>query len=649
MVLELKVENNKVINEVSFEYSIVMNEINKAIINLEGSTAFQNNLLTLGKSIKILNDGVLEFEGRINSRSNLEGNAIKLVVSGNEEEYVKDNIEPSLLSGNGVYVNTPSEDIFEELIGNGGVVYSAGTIDTGINIDQKFRDSSSWWNGILNLLSKTGQEKEVNYSTKKINISNSLGTAKVDTLNEGTDFTTIVFQESEPTAKKVLVYGKGDGEIQIKATATSGGFIKGTHNVKSIRDPTIISESEAQIRADAELSQLEENIETYIVPVNNPFKTYQIGDTITINAKSYSINNKLVRIVKVTRGMRGKHQFLQIEVTNANHSKTFKNATQRINDVALKSQDEQTYMQGSGNTLTFGGQINAHSSAPLIVPFNLPDKFIKDEANNIRVNSFTLDYDIDKFRQSAGDAQYIGGDIGVDGSSGDSDVDTEFDFNVWVESGGGNDNKNLGLGFVSGNTDFSIFSIFLNVPFKLSSNSGYRIEINNTSLGVEYFDESGLCNQYGQYSASFMIKGDIEGDTINVEVTDNSGTSDTYSYGLSVSQMAEHDHTAGTYEIDGNSIDNIVIGDNVSDALDVDSTGISWDLQFFNGSAWVTKNSDSETFPAGRTFNSDIDLSNGGTYPDASGDWRIRLFPNVASSSADLAKAVINVKHNLDN
>ncbi|HAG52471.1 MAG TPA: hypothetical protein DCL21_01655, partial [Alphaproteobacteria bacterium] len=184
MVLELRAGNQTIINDVNFEYSLNMNENNRAIINLESNTSFQNSLLNLKAPISVYRNGVIEFKGKINSRSNLEGNATKLICNGAEQEYIKDNIDLSSLSNNGVYVNTASADIFEELIGNGGVTFSSGTIDTGINIDQKFSESNSWFSGILNLLSKTGQELFVNYSNDTLSIKDSLGTAE-EIIGEG--------------------------------------------------------------------------------------------------------------------------------------------------------------------------------------------------------------------------------------------------------------------------------------------------------------------------------------------------------------------------------------------------------------------------------------------------------------------------------
>jgi len=48
----------------------------------------------------------------------------------------------------------------------------------------------------------------------------------------------------------------------------------------------------------------------------------------------------------------------------------------------------------------------------------------------------------------------------------------------------------------------------------------------------------------------------------------------------------------------------------------------------------------------GKTIDFDVDLSNGGTYPDAPGFWRARVFTDNANG--DLVQGTIKCKHELD-
>ena len=66
-------------------------------------------------------------------------------------------------------------------------------------------------------------------------------------------------------------------------------------------------------------------------------------------------------------------------------------------------------------------------------------------------------------------------------------------------------------------------------------------------------------------------------------------------------------------------------------------------LEFWNGSSWITK----------VTLNSqpvvpttDLDLSDGGTYPDVTGYWRVTIEPDNASP--DFILGVVKLKHHLD-
>ncbi|HAG52307.1 MAG TPA: hypothetical protein DCL21_00800, partial [Alphaproteobacteria bacterium] len=502
----------------------------------------------------------------------------------------------------------------------------------------------------------------------------------------------LIFQESEPTAKKVLVYGKGDGVNQIKATATSIGFVKGEDNVKTIRDPTIISESEAQIRADAELVQLEQNIETYVIPIENPNRNYQLGDLLTINAKSYGVDNKEVRIVRVIRGRQGDNEFLRIEVTNSNHSKTFKNSTQRINETALISQNNETYEQGSGNTQNPQGQINATNVAPLRIPLVI-DNNVVDEVGNIRINQFNLDVDVDPFRKSAGTATAVS-DLLVDGTSADEQPDVLNTSGTTQPNVSGNtssetivhnfgvDNFNEGIstsswdpvGSITMNEDVDLIVCAIRT-YSVTSASGadlwYRIEIDgvsyavgqlnsNAQTGNEYvfnqtipYQLSTIGKNIGFYLRSFSNSISIDGDVRAYGVSpshthgDGSLTANNHSHDDGNYTAANHEHNDGSYNIPTTEVENITIGDDVSDANNVNATGFTWELREVVSGVSTVRNSGIETFTGGNTFINGIDISDSGTYPNTQGQWQIWIYPN--SVDADLVKAKVNIKHNLEN
>ena len=109
---------------------------------------------------------------------------------------------------------------------------------------------------------------------------------------------------------------------------------------------------------------------------------------------------------------------------------------------------------------------------------------------------------------------------------------------------------------------------------------------------------------------------------------------------------ADHDHADGTYDINSADINHISIGDGASEAGSVNATSVDIYLDFYNTgtSNWDNKHS---VMATGVTIDSDVDITDGGTYPDVVGYWRIRIEPD--SANADFVQGIVKIKHNLDN
>jgi hypothetical protein len=103
-----------------------------------------------------------------------------------------------------------------------------------------------------------------------------------------------------------------------------------------------------------------------------------------------------------------------------------------------------------------------------------------------------------------------------------------------------------------------------------------------------------------------------------------------------------HGHTDGSYAAASHN-HSVAIGDGISDAGSTNATSVDIYVDFWNGSAWINKHS---VLTTGKTIDFDVDLSNGGTYPDAAGFWRARVFTD--SANADLVQGTIKCKHELD-
>jgi hypothetical protein len=107
---------------------------------------------------------------------------------------------------------------------------------------------------------------------------------------------------------------------------------------------------------------------------------------------------------------------------------------------------------------------------------------------------------------------------------------------------------------------------------------------------------------------------------------------------------ASHSHPDGTYDINAADLNYISIGDDVGEAGSVNASSVNLYLDYWNGSSWVNKHS---ILATGNTIDSDVDITNGGTYPDAVGFWRVRVEPITAS--ADFAQAIVRLKSAIDN
>ena len=146
----------------------------------------------------------------------------------------------------------------------------------------------------------------------------------------------------------------------------------------------------------------------------------------------------------------------------------------------------------------------------------------------------------------------------------------------------------------------------------------------------------------------------LKNDLIRARIYNKMGAPVGIAQSLVVSYILKHTHVSITMETDHNHNANlsdpehdhtITIGSGSSESGSINATQISSiKLNYWNGTSWVTKNTITNT---GKTLDYNVDLSNGGTYPDAEGYWGIEILTN--SSSPDLVKAIISLQHSLSN
>ena len=109
--------------------------------------------------------------------------------------------------------------------------------------------------------------------------------------------------------------------------------------------------------------------------------------------------------------------------------------------------------------------------------------------------------------------------------------------------------------------------------------------------------------------------------------------------------VSQHKHGNGDYKTDLHKHD-VSVGDAVSDAGSLNCSNVTLYLEYWNTgtSNWDTKVTITPS-PAA-TLDTDVDMTNSGTYPDAKGWWRIRILTN--NSSPDLIQGICSVRHELD-
>lgn len=713
-------ETGTVVPDIGFSYSDLLNSMNKGNLKFSSLGQVRRGLLEVGSIVDIKRNGVLEFKGQIQDINYLTGGGIVANLIGYEVWLGLENGDYS----SSPYVSTASTTIFSDIIGE-STKFTAGTINTGLNTDFRISLTSSLWNAISNLAKKTQQDTQIDYDNLQIDILNHKGSSSsVLTLNSQIDIGDVRVEQNFPIGNDIRVYGKGEGGTQIKSDTASGqdAASKSTYGIirKIILDPSIMSISEANELADAEVQISKDPIKVYDFDVFNFGLDLTAGDVITLNARSQNLNNEEVRIVGIERGQSPDNEFMMLQVTNKEHSNLVRTRNDILGQIEKNNRDQQTYMQGTTNVLTFSGMINAKLTAPLNLTFNIPDAFIKDEANNLRVMSFTLDYDLDPFRDEVGVATEsdVAPDVlNASGNTQPTVFGTSADTNPPVSGTSANENPN-----VSGNS--GLYST--NFEIGVNQNSSYNISagLNSTILSRDlgtaqdgndiYADVVVVINSGGpedievfvnvvdedeisplwsrgihlpleNFNTIFRMSGILVADNAQVSFNgeyavilniissgaanvsvylrtyeiahihddgsyqavnhghdDGTFTADNHGHDDGTFTAANHGHDDGTYNAEDHNHSVNVDGD-VTDSGSVNSNEVDIFLDFWNGSSWVNKHSIINT---GKILDTDLDISDSGTYPDTGGYWRVRIYPN--SSSADLVHAVIKLKHQLD-
>ena len=405
-------------NFVRFWYESPLNGIRMFEIAVDGAGTTQRTELDTTKTVEIYRNNSLDFKGEVDSVDSFQGGGLILRGFGQELDFAEVPCPIDAGKTTKVWTSTGANTIFAALVAEASGWSSDVTNSTDDSLDSfKVSESMTAWEGILSLLKHTGKDIGVNDSTKTLFLYDAKGSSAVAVFNEGIDCGQIRYKKRKPSAAKVIVYGKGDGANQITGSSGSGT------PVKRVVDLNIITTTEANNRAAKELALIQSDVKNYSFKSFNATKTIVTGDQVKLNAHSVGLHNQDIDVVRVKRGIEGPTEFLELEVTNT----AYRIASRSLQEEKIISQSKNdvgnSTMQGSGNTLIWGKGINIKSGSPLSLTFFLPEDIIKDEAGNMRVNSMTVDYDLDPYNQQFGTASFNGSDPQVQNSSASTQPD----------------------------------------------------------------------------------------------------------------------------------------------------------------------------------------------------------------------------------
>jgi len=681
MTITVNVGDATVKNVVKILYDLVLNDIKTAEIYTDGSDSTLQAEYDTQKVVEIYRNGTLEFKGEVIQKENTQGGGIILYCIGQEEELTETDAPVTGSTHSQVWLATSDNTIINTIITTASGWSCDVTGSTAATLDSfKVTDSMSVWNALQKWKSTTGKDFYIVDSTKTVYVTDAKNRTDKAVFNEGSNCGNISFRKSKPEATKVLVYGKGDGDDQIVGTAGSGT------PVKKITDRSVFTQAEANTRATAELGKIVNAIYNYTFNCYNSNEDVETGDTIIINAPSAGLFNTSADIVKIQRRLINDTEKLSIEVSDTTSRKATQNNTKVMYKLANNYEISQSSMQGSGNLSQWSNQINSGLNNPFTIPFYIGSRF-EDEAGSLMINSFTVDYDVDPYRAMFGtatdsghlhdlnpgstdshkhDAADSGHDHGLPTiTSGINSITMSSDTDSWSSSTSASwtnvsnvtlasgtygmiyfyieieDNGTSGADTITARVTSSYASHILYTPI-MSYNSAkdkiiivmpYPVFASHNSVTYTLYLSSDSANPYKGNFKVYGIKGHTHAISGYNADSDNAAVSDA-------------NKTPGLAGDSDSSTASVTIGDGVSDAGSLNATSVSIYLDKWNTGtlAWDNIHSVVNT---GKTLDTDVDMSSSGTYPNSTGWWRIRILTN--HTDPDLVKAIINLKHKLEN
>lgn len=651
MTINVNIGNATVKNLVKVFYTLQLNDLRKAEIYTDGSDLTLQAEYTTEKTVKIYRNGTLEFEGEVFETENFQGGGVILYAIGQEIELMETECPIDSGKKSKTWVSTSDNTIFNDIVTNATGWSTDTSGSTGATLDSfKVTESMSVWEGVIKFKKATNKDFYINDSTKTVYLVDNKNRTNKAVFNEGQNCGNIRFRKKKPKASKVVVYGKGDGDNQIIGSHGSGT------PVKKIIDRTVLTENEANNLAAKELALIQNSIYHYRFNAYNPNEDVETGDTVVFNAPSAGFFNSSVDIVKIKRGLINDKETLSLEVTDTNHRVASENLSQTMFKIKRNYEESQSSMQGSGNTMTFSGQINANDTYPLKLGFFLPSSFIEDETGDLRVNSFTLDYDVDEYRKSVGSASDSGHDHNNPEQTSTNNISTQSetisDFSTGSQFDISDDSWYTIDSFsFDGTEGYSALHVHIDVHNDIGTSCYYYVRVETGSSSYYPRSAGAIARVEGNGSSSIDFQVPVQAfsgtsASFDIEVRGNLAIGADLDFYCHNYWIPGHTHSVTSWDTDEDYAI-VSIGDGVDDSETLNATELSEiKLYHYNTgtSTWDLKHTITNT---GKTLDTEVDLSDGGTYPDDTGFWKVEI--KTDASSPDLIKAIVKLKHNLDN
>ncbi len=623
----------------SFTFEKTLNGMSNAQIALDGVTGGYVSEFDVDKVIEIYKTGTLKFKGIIIDQDSLNAGGIILTALGIEHELMdeKSPMVGSLLTR--AWTSTSDETILNTLITSvaGWTIDHSNSAST--NVDFRTSASESVWNAAIRLISLTGKDINIDQENKVVYLYDELTRDNKFAFVEGKNAKDIRRRKSRSRAGKVIIYGKGDGQNQIIGTNGAGT----PEHV--IIDRNVVSVTEANARALAEYNKLNPQSLSYhftpIIAIDNLL----IGDSGDIVNNSANIN-ETVDITRMSTTVDGNGtETVRIEVTNPSYRIASKDLSENKAINEAQNNQGQASMQGSGNTLTWERGVNAKNGTPLAIMFQIPSGYISDEAGNLRVNSFTVDYDVDPYKKGIGLATDAGHVHSISSTTTDNmSIPTSINDTSWSENINATWDSVAILNVDPGTYGFLLVTIELEAD-SWSGTDTVGVDIQYQSQSWLRLTGIGFDTTLDPIHMSVIIPVlAVQGATTSVTVRHYSVGTEDYQGFVEVFDMNTiHTHDISALTGTQQATADVSIGDDISDAGAINASEVDIFLDFWNGSSWVNKHSIINT---GQTLDTDVDISNSGTYPDVAGLWRVRVEPD--SSDPDYIQTVVKMRHHLD-